>query len=162
MATAREKKKIILDAKEPLLTMGYLKNDGSFRTIEFRMNVPGKMGGEIRYDPDAKGGIIIYDMNCARNKKTKTCHRTVKLRKIAWIIADGTLYDFRYNRKGVPINIKDIGNQNGFITIETGEDDVQEGVILDNPMVASYNRFKISNMRISSRQPINIRISSRG
>ena len=152
-----------MKAKEPLLLMGYLKANGEFRTVEFRTGVPGKMGGEIRYDADSKGGIILYDMACARSKKTRTCHRTFILNRIAWLLVDGVIYDFRTDRKSIPTDVKDISNKRKVMTVDTGEDEFEEGVLLDNPKVASftYEKFKISSMRISSRDAKNIRISSR-
>lgn len=154
MASDREKESIILKAKEPLLTMGFLKDDNSFRVMHFRLNVSGKKGGQLRYVPRDLGAILVYDMDCAKSKKkNQSCHRTVYLNKIVWIIADGDLYDFRKNRKIIPTNTKDLYNNKGKMKLEKGDDPIEKGVILDHPKKkSSYENFKISNMKISFRK----------
>jgi len=157
MASDREKEHIIRKAKEPLLTMGFLKDDGSFRVMNFRLNVSGKKGGELRYIPKELGAILVYDMDCARKggKKNKSCHRTIYLNRIAWIIADGDLYDFRKNRGSIPSSKNDLYTNKGKMQIDKGEDPAQKGVILTPPKNKKsnlYEVFKISNMNISFRK----------
>jgi hypothetical protein len=155
MASDAEKESIIHKAKEPLLTMSFLKADNSFRVMNFRLDVPGNRGGKMKYVPSEKGAILVYDMNCRRTK-SNPCHRTVYLNKIVWIMADGVLYDFRKNRKVIPKDMKDLYNNKGKMKVETGDDPIEKGVVLTEPKkkksASFYEFFKISHMSISFRK----------
>ena len=70
-------------------------------------------------------------------------------------MADGVLYDFRKNRKSIPKDIKELYNNKGKMKVETGDDEVEKGVILTEPKKKKssfYESFKISHMSISFRK----------
>lgn len=94
MASIAEKLAILKSSTEPMVILGYIKKDGSFRLVRARLDVPGKNGGQANYDAQGAGQITVYDMDVAESN-SKRAHRHLVLGSIGWAIVNGILYDFR-------------------------------------------------------------------
>jgi hypothetical protein len=94
MASNAEKLAILQSSTEPMVLLGYIKKDGSFRLVRARLDVPGKNNGQSNYDTSSRGQITVYDMDEAK-KDANRSHRHLILDSIGWAIVNGILYDFR-------------------------------------------------------------------
>jgi len=61
--TKDEAKQLIKDTKGKFFTVTFIKKDGTTRIMNARLGVKAYLkGGELPYDPEAKGLIPVYDV----------------------------------------------------------------------------------------------------
>lgn len=70
----------------------FTKADGSTRTGSFRLGAAvGLTGQGLAYDPEARGNLIVFDMN-------RKGYRTIKMERLISIRAHGETFEFGGDR----------------------------------------------------------------
>jgi len=84
-----EAKQLIKDTKGKFFTVTFIKKDGTTRVMNARLGVKAYLkGGELPYDPEAKGLIPVYDV------KTKD-YRMVNINTITDLKIGSNTYEVR-------------------------------------------------------------------
>lgn len=87
--TKAEAKQLIKDTKGKFFTVTFIKKDGTTRVMNARLGVKAYLkGGELPYDPEAKGLIPVFDI-------PKREYRMVNVNTITKLKIGSNEYDVR-------------------------------------------------------------------
>lgn len=85
--TQDEAKNLIKDTKGKFFTVTFIKKDGTERVMNARLGVKAYLrGGELPYNPEAKGLIPVYDMQ-------KRDYRMINVNTIKKLVIGNNTYD---------------------------------------------------------------------
>ena len=79
--------RLITEANGTIVTIGAVKKDGDFRKFNCRMGVDMNNGGVLKYVPDEKDLLLVFDMQ-------KKVPRMVNIAGVEWVKAKGVTTEF--------------------------------------------------------------------